>query len=607
MLKLKGKAVLLVPLAIIIIVSLNLYITWISIEDDVVDNYVVDMAGRQRMLSKKLFNEFLLNQFGFNFNIKDSTNLFIEQSLALEMGGNISKFLHAEGEILIPPAPTPNISGLLASQRKIFHDFIDLAYRLPNLRQFEGSHQEPYSQIVALNERLTDLSNEIVLNYDRYYHRSLERSIRLRSLLSFLTILMGLALIYIFYHKDKITRELELAKKTMIDALQMKSNFFANVSHEIRNPLNVIIGIPDILESTKLTSEQRKFNEMLKYTSHHLLTLINDILDFSKIESGNTRFNIESFDLEEFLNSLIEFNSFKAKEKNISIKCIWDEKIDPHVKGDSHRLRQVLDNLMGNSIKFTDYGHVDLVVKRTSLVDDVQTIEFKITDTGIGISESDLPKIFNAFVQAEGDPIRKGGGTGLGLAIAKQLVELMGGKISVKSHLGVGTEFTFSIKMESAHTAKKKEENSKVISSNEIFLNRKLSLLIADDSLDNLVILKSLLEQDGRFLITTVNDGNEALDLFKAQKFDIILLDMQMPRLDGTQTALAMQVWEEKEGLPHTPVIVLTAGTLSATPSGFDDFALKPVDKENLIEIILRNLNSIQNLSREQTFESLTL
>lgn len=597
----KGKGAFLIPVIIIVIVFTNLYLTWISIEDDVVDNYVVDMAGRQRMLSKKIFNEFLLSQFDFNFDIKKLTTLFIEQSLALERGGNIGPFLNASEKIIIPKAPTAQISTLLASQRKIFNDFIDLAYRMPKIENFDNTERNYLQRMIELNDELTTISNQVVLNYDRYYHNSLEKSMQLRSILSFLIILMGLFLIYIFYHKDKITRELELAKKTAVSAIQTKSNFFANISHEIRNPLNVITSIPDILESTKLSLEQHKFVEMLKYTSQHLLTLINDILDFSKIESGKTRLNIDAFNLKYFLESLIEFNSFKAREKNIAINLSWDHDIHPLVKGDAHRLRQILDNLVGNSIKFTDCGHVDLVVKKLNQTHGTQSVEFKITDTGIGISECDLPKIFNVFVQAEADPIRKRGGTGLGLAISKQLIELMGGKIVVKSHLGVGTEISFCLQMESAVQSEKIEKNYTNEIANSLFLDKKISLLVVDDSEDNLLILSSLLERDGRFLITTAHDGLQALDTFKTQKFDIILMDMQMPRLDGTQTAIAMRVWEERECIDHTPMIALTAGALSSVPDGFDDYSLKPTDKTKLLTVILRNLKAELHSLKDQT------
>lgn len=590
--KLKEKSVFLLPLLIVFIVCLNLYLTWDNIEDNAVDNFIVDIAGRQRMLSQKILSEFILDKMNIKNELRDSINLFVEHSVALEKGGYVRWTFDPNDNMFIPAAPTKKIAGLLDKQREIFAEFVEAGYKLHKLGPALDSNKGSVENTLALSIKVNQKSDEIVKEFDKYYQKALEGSIRTRVILSSLIILMGLSLIYILYRKDLLARQLHLAKLSALDAIQAKTNFFANISHEIRNPLNVIVSIPELLETSSLSADQHKYVKILDNTSRHLLTLISDLLDFSKIEAGNTHLNITSFDLKTFVEGLVDYHSFKAKEKNIQIQLNWDANLNPKVRGDSNRLRQVLDNLIGNALKFTDAGKIEVSIKKASSELGLQYISFCVLDTGIGISEADKNKVFDTYVQVGSNSLNKRGGSGLGLAIAKQLVNIMAGTISVKSQISKGSEFSFTIPLEISleeenHT-KKLPPTLKVPD----LPRNKLSVLIVDDSIDNLYVLHAILEKTMGYEVTSAESGAAALEMFKNHKFDLVLMDIQMPEMSGSEVAIAMRKWEKTHQLTHTPLIAFTASVLSSTPPEFDDFALKPIDKNQLLRTMSECLGS---------------
>ncbi|PUA28485.1 MAG: hypothetical protein B0W54_18760 [Cellvibrio sp. 79] len=374
--------------------------------------------------------------------------------------------------------------------------------------------------------------------------------------------------------RKSMETDLMIAKDRAEKASSAKGMFLANMSHEIRTPMNAIIGFTEVLINSPLQPEQLKHLQTVRRSAGSLLSLLNDILDTAKLERGALELDVEVFSLKELCGQILQELQIQADKKSLTLVFDYLPGIRDHVLGDTLRLRQVLVNLLGNAVKFTEQGHVTLRV-----AEEGQNIILKVIDTGIGIAEDRIQHIFTPFTQADASMARRFGGTGLGTTIARQLTELMGGTITATSTQGNGSCFEVSLPLPAARAQKKIAPPQKI--SLPI-----LKILIADDVPQNLEVLQLMLTRDGHRTVTASN-GLEACQRFQQQTFDIVLMDIQMPEVDGLQASKMIRQWELAQAKPVTPIIALTASVLEqdrkdAKAAGMNGFASKPI---NLIEL----------------------
>jgi PAS domain S-box-containing protein len=401
--------------------------------------------------------------------------------------------------------------------------------------------------------------------------------------------------------RKQIEEELKKTRDAAIESARLKSEFLANMSHEIRTPMNGVIGMTGLLLETPLTGDQREFAETIRSSGDALLTIINDILDFSKIEAGKLQFETLDFDLKSAVGGAVELLTEGAHEKKLAFASLIDKEVPTALRGDPGRLRQVLTNLIGNAIKFTQHGQVTVRAEKESETDEIVVIRFTISDTGIGISQEVQRNLFQAFTQADGSTTRKYGGTGLGLAISKQLVELMGGEIGVTSEPGVGSTFWFT-----GRFAKQPESSAisqpiflrtdklQVVSPEGNTLRRKsgLQILLAEDNIINQKIAVRQLQNLG-YRADAVANGREALEALGRIAYDLVLMDCQMPEMDGYEATTEIR---RREGASkHTLIVAMTANVLEGDrekciAAGMDDYISKPVNPKSLEEVLERLL-----------------
>jgi len=401
-------------------------------------------------------------------------------------------------------------------------------------------------------------------------------------------------------------RKIVLAREEVVLAKaqnETKSSFLATMSHEIRTPLNGILGVTDLLEDTKLDKKQKHYLRLIESSGKSLLRIINDVLDFSKIEAGRIEIELRKFDIRQICKNMLATFEVLTQEKNISLKFNVAKQIPQLVIGDSNRIEQVLVNLIGNALKFTEEGQISLVVTQTATkTDESNWLKFEVIDTGIGISGQQKESLFESFSQADGSTTRKYGGTGLGLSISKRLVELMGGDIGVISGLGDGANFWFTIRTPKLSTDDnqndpdkdgEKNDRNEILQVDASQLAGFNVLIVEDNKINQLVIKKILEKLKIRYYLT--ENGKQALEYYQANHahIDLVLMDCEMPVMDGYDATSKIREYEQNNMLPRTYIIALTAHALDehrkkTSIVGMDGHIAKPVSIDDLIFEVCR-------------------
>ena len=460
--------------------------------------------------------------------------------------------------------------------KKVFGKHFDISKSSPEFQNFikalEDSYLE-YEKEVGLIDRALSLSSK---ELNEANEKILSSNIELEEKVKEKT-----------KELEETIKRLEQAKIAAERANRAKSVFLAGMSHEIRTPLNAIIGFIDLLEEGESNPKKRGYIQIVKKSALGLTQIINDILDFSKIESGKLEIEKINFNIKEEFDSTIELFKAKCLEKDIQLISEMSSSVPKEIISDPLRIKQIISNLLSNAIKFTENGKK--IILSIDYKDEYLFIS--VQDEGIGISKEHQEKIFKSFSQADSSTTRKFGGSGLGLAISKSLVKLLGGNgIEVESQVGVGSKFSFKILAPSYIPTTKDNINSQNIT--HITFSGKV--LLVEDNAANQMLMKIILKKLG-LTPDVANDGLEAIKAFEKNRYDLILMDENMPNLNGTQAASKIIAIEQAKNLKHTPIIALTANALKDDKkrfldAGMDGYLAKPIEKKEFIKILSKFL-----------------
>ncbi len=517
----------------------------------------------------------------------------VEKDLLAQVNQRESDLALDQSDVLLLPQHLSEIrvsmSEMTDEAGRIFSYFQEHKPELAGKRM--ATMDQKYANLLNSVRRVREDITRIQEKHSQNDFAAAESIRRFEFLIATLVLMMVTAAI-VYGHKIKkqmeaAANDLEGAHRAALESARLKSEFLANMSHEIRTPMNGVIGMTGLLLDTKLADEQREFAETIRSSGDMLLTIINDILNFSKIEAGKLQFEMLDFSLHNAIEDTTDLLASRAHDKALELVSLVYRDVPKGLRGDPGRLRQVLTNMIGNAIKFTERGEIVVRAEKTSEDEKQVVIRFSVSDTGIGIGESAQEKLFQPFMQADGSTTRKYGGTGLGLAISKQLVELMGGTIGVDSVAGKGSTFWFTARFEK-QTAPIEEAHA------NLSTLKGLCVLIVDDNSTNRKILGHQLESCG-MVHEEADSGRTALSMLRSstqqgKPYDLAILDLMMPGMDGFE--LASQIKADPT-IAKTPLVMLTSygergSTAAAQANGIAAYLTKPVRQSSLFESLAK-------------------